>query len=203
MKRITLSLVVLVSILMGACQRENAGLDPAEDSVDFESVADAAARYSVSSDSVTLGKCKGKLTEVATADLAASITDYINTTYPGSEIKYAAKDESGKVVVAVTLADGTAKGLLFNADGSFKEELKRHGHIAKLTKVEISALPGAITDYITLNYASAEIKLAGKNEAGEYFVGILVDSKVQVLLFNADGSFNKVLDKLIKRHKKH
>lgn len=203
MKRFSLSLFLLISVLLGACQKENSELDPTVESADFESVTDAAARYAASTDSVTLGKCKGKLTEVAVEDLAASITDYISTTYPGSEIEYAAKDESGKVIVAITLSDGTAKGLLFNADGTFKEELKGHGHKAKLTKIEISALPVTVTDYITLNYAGAEIKMAGTNEAGGYFVGIIVDDKVQVLLFNADGSFNKVLDKPAKRRKKH
>jgi hypothetical protein len=99
--------------------------------------------------------------------------------------------------------DGTAKGLLFNADGTFKEELKQHGHKAKLTKIEITALPSTITDYITSSYAGATSKLAATNDAGEYFVGILQDDKVKILLFNADGTFNKELEQPLRRHKKH
>jgi hypothetical protein len=204
MKKISLLLLVLTSVWFAACQKDDvASPDAVEESADFESVVESAARYSVATDSVTIGKCKGKLTEVAVADLAATITSYISTTYPGSEIKYAAKDQSGKVVVAITLADGTVKGLLFNADGTFKEELKQHEHKAKLTKIEITALPSAITNYITTSYAGATIKLAGTNDAGEYFVGILLDDKVKILLFNADGSFNKELEAPLKRHKKH
>ncbi|MHA4738421.1 PepSY-like domain-containing protein [Dyadobacter sp. MSC1_007] len=203
MKKVSLLLVMLAGIWLGACQKNEGTLDPQTEVGDFESVVESAARYGVLTDSVTIGKCKGKLTEVATADLPAAVTDYINTTYAGSEIKYAAKDQSGKILVALTLADGTAKGLLFNADGTFKEELKQHKHKAKLTKIEISVLPSAITTYIPANYAGAEIKLAATNEAGEYFVGITVDNAVKVLLFNADGTFNKELEKPLQRHKRH
>jgi hypothetical protein len=199
MKKFSLLFVLLAGVWIAACQKNNEALDPQEESSDFESVVESAARYGILTDSVTIGKCKGKLMEVATADLPAAVTDYINANYAGSEIKYAAKDQSGKIVVALTLADGTAKGLLFNADGTFKQELKQHGHKAKLTKVEISALPGAITTYITGNYTNAEIKLAASNEAGEYFVGIEIDDSVKILLFNADGTFNKELEKPLKR----
>ena len=202
MKKISLLLIVLTGVWFAACQKSNGTLDPQESS-DFEGVVESAARYGVLTDSVTVGKCKGKLTEVATADLPKAVTDYINTTYAGSEIKYAAKDQSGKIVVALTLADGSAKGLLFNADGTFKEELKQHQHKAKLTKVEVSALPAAITAYVTSNYAGAEIKIAASNEAGEYFVGITVNDTVKLLLFNADGTFNKELEKPMKRQRRH
>lgn len=202
MKKISLLLIVLTGVWFAACQKNNETLDPQESS-DFESVVESAARYGVLTDSVTIGKCKGKLAEVATADLPATVTDYINTTYPGAEIKYAAKDQSDKIVVALTLADGSAKGLLFNADGTFKEELKQHQHKAKLTKVEVSALPASITSYVTSNYADGEIKIAATNEAGEYFVGIIINDSVKLLLFNADGTFKKELEKPMKRPRRH
>jgi len=202
MKKISLILTVLTGVWFAACQKNDGTLDPQESS-DFESVVESAARYGVLTDSVTVGKCKGKLTEVATADLPKAVTDYINTTYPGAEIKYAAKDQSGKIVVALTLADGSVKGLLFNADGTFKEELKQHQHKAKLTKVEVSALPASVTSYISDHYAGAEIKIAATNDAGEYFVGITVNDTVKLLLFNADGTFNKELEKPMKRPRRH
>ena len=202
-------LVVLSGVWFVSCQKDSSDstVSPVDEFSDIDDVVSAtAARYAVSTDSVTVGKCKGKLTEVAVADLSAIITNYISTTYTGSTVTYAAKDESGKVVVAVTLADGTLKGLLFNADGTFKEEVKGHLNKAKLTTVEISALPAAITTYISANYATAEIKKAGTNTDGEYFVAILIDSKVKVLLFSADSTFSKELEKPAMGghgHKKH
>ena len=203
MKRVSLLLVVLAGIWFSACQKDNTGVDPAVETADFESVVSTAARYSVATDSVTVGKCKGKLTEMATADLPATVTDYITATYAGSEIKFAAKDQSGKIIVAITLADGTAKGLLFNADGTFAEELKQHAHKAKLTKIEVSALPAATTAYITANYAGSTISTAATNADGAYFVAITTNDVVKVLLFNADGTFSKELEKSGKRHKNH
>ncbi|TDE16586.1 PepSY-like domain-containing protein [Dyadobacter psychrotolerans] len=204
MKKFAFVLVLLSAGWFVSCQKDNGSVTPVEELSDVESVvSSAAARYAVAVDSVTVKKCKGKLTEVAAADLAVSITTYISTTYAGSEIKYAAKDESGRVVVAIALSDGTLKGLLFKADGTFQEELKQHVKKAKLTKVEISALPAVITTYITANYAGSEVKQVAKNADGEYFVGILIDSKIKILLFNADGSFSKELEKPAKQHGKH
>ncbi|MGG7661284.1 PepSY-like domain-containing protein [Dyadobacter sp. BHUBP1] len=205
MKKVSLLLVILAGTWFTGCQKNSEPLGPETEASDFESVVESAARLAVESDSVTLGRCKGKLTEVATADLPAAVTAYIDSAYAGSEIKYAAKDLSGKIVVAITLADGSVKGLLFDADGTFKAELKQHVKKAKLTKIEVSALPATVTSYITSNYTGAEIKLAATNDAGEYYVGILVDSKVKILLFNVDGSFNKELEKPAfgRGHKRH
>jgi hypothetical protein len=182
----------------------NPATDASSDVVSLETISTIAARFSVESDSVTTHVCKGKLTEVAVADLPAAITTYISTTYPSSTIKYAAADQSGKIVVSIVLADGTTpKGLLFNADGTFKEELTHVAHKAKLTEVAVADLPATITSYITTTYAGAEIKKAGINADGQYFVGILFDSKVKVLLFNADGTFSKELEKSAKGPKRH
>jgi hypothetical protein len=195
MKKMIAMVVALAGLWIVGCQKDNSGVTPSVESTTLESVVSAAARYSVTTDSVTVGKCKGKLTEIAAADLSTAISAYINSTYAGATVKFAAKDAEGKVIVAIVLTDGTVKGLLFNADGTFNAELKQHAAKAKLTKIEASALPAAITSYISTTYAGAEIKQAGKNAAGEYFVGILVDSKIKVLLFKADGTFNKELEK--------
>ncbi|WP_215237855.1 hypothetical protein [Dyadobacter helix] len=202
-KLLILAFVTIGGLGFTGCQKDETAVDlSTETAADLTSVENAAARYALLADSVTTQKCKGKLTEVATSELAASITSYITASYAGAEIKFAAKDEAGRVVVAIVLADGTAKGLLFNADGTFKEELKDHGRKAKLTEVEVSSLPASITDYVAANYAGAEIKKAGTNTDGEYFVGILADGTMKVLLFNADGTFNKELEKPAKGHGK-
>jgi len=197
MKRMILLMVASLGFWFVSCQNENTDMSPTTDTddVSLETVAASAARFSVEADSVTTRNCKGKLTEVAVADLSAVITDYISTIYPSSTLKFAAKDESGKIVVSILLADGTPKGLIFNADGSFSAELKGHARRAKLTEVAVANLSATITGYITANYAGAEIKKAGINADGQYFVGIVLDSKIKVLLFNADGTFNRELEK--------
>lgn len=197
MRRLVVMFVASLGIFIASCSKDNSGMSPTTDAstdVSLETVSTTAARLAIESDSVTTHVCKGKLTEVAVADLAAAITTYISTTYPSSTIKFAAKDDSGKIVVTILLADGTTpKGLIFNADGTFKEELKHFDHKAKLTEVAVANIPAAITSYITTTYAGAVIKKAGTNADGQYFVGIVLDSKVKVLLFNADGTFNKEL----------
>ncbi|OIN56408.1 PepSY-like domain-containing protein [Arsenicibacter rosenii] len=60
----------------------------------------------------------------------------------------------------------------------------------KLTKIETSALPAAITGYITTNYAGATVDYAAKDDDGNYFVGITQSGTRKALLFNADGTFN-------------
>ncbi len=189
----------LLGVFMLGCQKDT--LDPTNDSA-FEAVTLSAARYSVEADSTTKMKCKGKLTELAEADIPAAVSAYITTTYAGATLKFAAKDQSGNVVVGITLADGTHKGLLFDSAGTFKEELKQYKKHAKLTEVAVADLPATITGYVTTNYAGATIKHAGKNEAGEYFVMLAVGGKPVVLLFNADGTFNKALDKPMHHGKK-
>lgn len=195
MKKMIVMFLALSGLWIAGCQKDDSGVTPGDETSVLESVTSAAARYSVSTDTATVRKCKGKLTEIAAADLSETVSAYINTTYAGATVKFAAKDAEGKVVVAITLADGTAKGLLFNADGTFNSELKQHAHKGRITKIEVNTLPAAVTAYITTNYAGSEIKQAGTNADGEYFIGILIAEKVKILLFNADGSFSKELDK--------
>ncbi|QRR03688.1 hypothetical protein [Dyadobacter sandarakinus] len=204
MRKISLLLIVMAAIWFGACQNNNEAVpDNVEEAAGLDMVAASAARYSVANDSVTAGKCRGKLTEVAPDSLPASVTSYITSTYPGASITFAAQDQSGKTVVAITLADGSVKGLLFGTDGLFSQELAHHKHKAQLTRVDSAALPAAITGYITTHYAGASIRVAATNAAGEYFVAATLNGTEKVLLFNADGTFNKELDKPAKRRKKH
>lgn len=203
MKRLLL-LVAICGIWFSACQNESSNLAPTTDAESgIETLVASAARMAVSSDSVTLKICKGKLTEIDSADLSMVVTAYITATYPGSSIEYAAKDASGKIVAALVLADGTVKGLLFNADGTFNKELKQHTPKAKLTKIDSAALPTAVTAYISTTYPGASIQEAATNGDGAYYVAIKVEDAMKVLLFNADGTFNKEVDKPSKKHRKH
>lgn len=189
--------VFLISAFLGAfimsCQKDN--LDP-NANTDFASVVLSAARYSVEADSTTRSHCKGKLTELAEADIPAAVSAYIVANYADAILKFAGKDEKGNVVVGLTLADGTHKGLIFDSTGSFVKELsRRYKEHAKLTEVAVADLPAAVSAYVVANYAGTTIKHAGKNEAGEYFVMLATTNKPVILLFNADGTFSKALEK--------
>jgi hypothetical protein len=72
-----------------------------------------------------------KLTSVAIADLPATIKGYITTNYAGATISKAGKNTDGVYHVAITLADGSMKVIVFNADNSFKEEKVKGDHPEK------------------------------------------------------------------------
>ncbi len=189
--------VFLATLFLGAltmsCQNDN--LAPGVDT-DFESVVLSAARYSVEADSATKAHCKGKLTEIDEADLPAAASAYIVANYADATLKFAGKGEKGNIVVALMLTDGTHKGLIFDSAGALVKELSRkYKEHAKLTRVAVADLPAAISGYAVANYPAATIKHAGTNEAGEYFVMLATTDKPVVLLFNADGTFSKLLEK--------
>ncbi len=192
--RITVFLVAsFLGALMMSCQKDN--LDPSANT-DFASMVLSAARYSVEADSTTKMHCKGKITELAEADIPATVSAYIVANYADATLKFAGKDEKGNVVVGITLADGTQKGLIFDSTGNFVKELsRRYKEHAKLTEVAVADLPATVSAYVVANYAGAAIKHAGKNEAGEYFVMLAIADKPVILLFNADGTFAKALEK--------
>jgi len=192
MKTTVFLVAAFLSALTMSCQKGN--LDPANDT-DFASVVLSAARYSVEADPTTKSHCKGKLTELAEANIPATVSAYITKNFNDATLKFAGKDEKGNVVVGLTLADGTHKGLIFDSTGNFVKELSRYKQHAKLIRVAMADLPAAVSAYVTANYSGASIKYAGKNEAGEYFVMLTTANKPVVLLFNADGTFNKALEK--------
>lgn len=184
-----ISLVTLVSgFFFVSC--DNLNVDPF-DNFDGESAVSDFLFLATADDSTGVtknghGKCK--MTEVAIADLPASITSYIRTNYTGSEILRAGtQDESGKYFVAVKKEDGSKVGVVFDADGNFLEE-KTRGH--KGEKVEIADLPAVITEYISANYSGAEIKKAFKGPEGRYGVIIqLEDDTFKGLGFDSEGAF--------------
>lgn len=148
--------------------------------------------------------CRDSLTKIDVSALPATVTGYISTSYAGATIDYAAKDDAGNFLVAITQS-GQRQSFLFNADGTFNKELllrggdrgKGHGPGHKggdrdsLTKVAVANLPAAITSYITTHYASATIVTAALDATRGYIIMIMQDSQRRALLFNADGTFTQ------------
>jgi hypothetical protein len=198
MKKSLFLVFALCALFLASCNREDINASTSLDDL-TEVVELSAARAAATTDTVTKQKCKGKLTEIAAANLPAAVSTYISANYAGSEVQFAGKDSTGQIVVGLKLADGTHKGLLFNADGTFNKVLEKYGKGAKLTKVEVSALPSAITTYAASKYADYTIKKAGTNATGEFFVLIEkttgteaeIKASRKVLQFNADGTFKQ------------
>jgi hypothetical protein len=65
---------------------------------------------------------KAKLTEVAIANLPASVGTYVTANYAGYTIKRAGKDADGNLLVGIDNGT-TQKVLKFDSTGAFKEEL--------------------------------------------------------------------------------
>lgn len=62
----------------------------------------------------------------------------------------------------------------------------------KITEVEVSALPGSVTSYISSNYGGATIEKAGTDQKGNYLVALKkADGTHAGLLFDAAGNFLK------------
>ena len=186
MKKVLFLLTAVSGLFFASCNNQ----DIAPDSIDdvLASVEASAARTAALNDTVTKGKCKGKLTSVDVATLPATITTYINTNYAGSTIKFAGKDDKGQTVVGVSLND-VETGLLFDANGVFVQTLTHYGKKARLTEVDITTLPASVGTYVTTNFAGYTVKKAGKDADGNLLVGIKNDTTHKVLKFTSAGVF--------------
>jgi hypothetical protein len=186
MKKVLFLFAVVSGFFLTSCNNQEIAPDSIDDVL--ASVEASAARTAAVNDTVTKGKCKGKLTSIEIASLPATITTYINTNYAGSTIKFAGKDEKGQIVVGVSL-NSVETGLLFDANGVFVQALTHYGKKAKLTEVDITTLPASVGAYVTANYAGYTVKKAGKDADGNLLVGIKNDTTHKVLKFDSTGKF--------------
>lgn len=191
MKKVLFLLTAISGLFLASCKNQEATPSTTLDQV-FASMQASAARTAAVNDTVTKGKCKGKLTSVDVATLASTIITYINTNYAGAVIKFAGKDDKGQTVVGLTL-NGVETGLLFDATGKFVQKLDNYHNKAKLTEVAISTLPANVSAYVTKNYAGYTIKRAGKDADGNLLVGLDSGTGHKVLKFDSAGNFKEEL----------
>ncbi len=200
MKNYWIAFVLLLSTGLMSCNREDVTTSTTDEAAEVLTLS--AARVAVAADSVTKQKCKGKLTALEVSALPATVTAYVQQTYPTASIKLAATDEKGNLIVGITV-DSQPKALLFTAAGAFVQELSHYHKKAKLTEVTLTDLPASITTYITTNYAGATLQKAGKNADGAYFVAIKSGDSMKVLRFDANGTFVEELVKEARPKKRH
>jgi hypothetical protein len=186
MKKVLFLLTAVAGLFLASCNKQEVTPDTSDDV--FASIEASAARTAAVNDTVTKGKCKGKLTSVDVATLPATITSYINTNYAGATIKFAGKDEKGQYVVGVSL-NSVETGLLFDANGAFIQTLAHYGKRAKLTQVALTDLPASVGTYVSANYAGYTIKKAGKDADGNLIVGLSDGTNHKALKFDATGKF--------------
>jgi hypothetical protein len=130
---------------------------------------------------------KHNVTAIDVATLPAAITSYITTTYAGATINAAGTLTDGSYVVHITKADATVAGLRFTAAGVFVSE---KAHKAPHTHIEVSALPAAITSYISTNYVGSTVEKAAVNTDGTYVAVVLKADATRVgVAFTAAGVF--------------
>ncbi len=200
--RLFLGLVALLGLGLYGCEQKGSVVDPASESTTSNArlLADSSGFH-----------CRDSLTKIDVATLPAAIKTYLTTTYAGAMIQYAAQDDKSNFLVAIT-QNNERKTLLFNADGSFNQELALHegkggphggrggphgkpgqGHGPKdsLTQITPASLPAAITAYITANYNGATIAAAAKDDTRGYLVMITQNNERKTLLFNTDGTFSQ------------
>ncbi|MFT5886489.1 MAG: hypothetical protein ACI9IP_002957 [Arcticibacterium sp.] len=192
MKKIIVTALVAISVSLVSCN-DNA-MNPASEAIEAVDFANGGGG--------TNGE-RPQLTEVTIGDLSSTITDYINTNYAGSSIDKAGTDAEGNFIVGITQADESHKGLLFDAAGTFQNELEGRkggkkggkGDRPQLTEVTVADLSSTITDYINTNYADATIDKAGTDAEGNFIIGLSLSDETQKrLLFEATGIFQKELE---------
>ena len=186
MKKVLFLLTAVSGLFLASCNNQEVAPGSIDDVL--ASVEASAARTAAVNDTVTKGKCKGKLTSVEIASLPATIITYINKNYAGSTVKFAGKDEKGQTVVGVSLSN-VETGLLFDANGIFVQALTHYGKKAKLIEVDIATLPASVGTYVTANYAGYTVKKAGKDADGNLLVGLKNEANHKVLKFDSAGKF--------------
>jgi len=124
---------------------------------------------------------------VAIEDLPSGVADYVATNYPDGTIAHAKLFEEQYYVGVKSETSKTI--LIFDANGNFIEEraATHGGHGGNYLAVE--DLPAAITDYVTANYAGAEIVKAKLKKDGEYAVFLMNDTTKILLVFDSEGNF--------------
>lgn len=192
MKKLLFMLMAAMGLFVASCKQGDEVTPSSSDDI-FDAVTASAARTAAVSDTATKKVCKGNITSVDPAALPAAITTYITTNYAGASIKFAGKDAVGQYLVGIE-KDTVRTGLLFDANGVFIKAMVHYAKKSKLTEVAVTALPAAITTYVSTNYAGYTIKRAGTDASGNYLVGILdsTGTKKVVLQFTSAGVFTAV-----------
>jgi len=132
-----------------------------------------------------VGPCGGGY-RISVDSLPAVIIDFIDTRFPLAEIKRAKRKDNRYLV----LLNGH-RILAFRLDGDLIEATYAFRHCAGWwgQVVEVDQLPEEVRIYLSENYASAEVKKAGKMRNGNFVIALLDNGERKILVFDEDGVF--------------
>ena len=205
MKKILLLCLMAMSLAgLYSCNSTSSTVDPTETDELL-----GAARIGAQASGQLSGSA---ITPVSTSALPAAVKTYIASNYAGYTVDKAAKGSDGSFLVVIENAAKEHKALLFDANGSFKQEVAlmqgpgrpgtkgkpgNHGGPCErgpksFTAIDVASLPANVTSYVTSKYASSTISGAAQNAEKLYVVFVKTTATTRVLLeFNADGTFKQ------------
>jgi hypothetical protein len=214
-RNLTIMLVAAAMLSSTACKKENSlTSDSAAIQAAVENTQAISLGVAVGGDSIyVINSCNrgSRKDSVAFSSLPVSVTTYLNENYGGyTPLKAVSVKNSGGILEGYVTAisfNGSPVGLKFDAMGAFVKVLEqREGHDllghgrhgsgrfhhrgdgARRDTIALTALPTAITTYLSSNYGTDTLVSAFKG----YDNGIVVISKnngVFATSFNAVGTF--------------
>lgn len=128
---------------------------------------------------------------VAIATLPASVTTFFKATYGGDTLTKAFKvREGGFLLISV---NNGVYATAFNASGAFFKRVRLHAREGKATAIEATALPAAITTYLTNTYPgyvfNKAFTISTSNSIRGYVVVVDANNTRYGLAFDANGNF--------------
>ncbi len=213
-------LFTTVLFLMSSCNKEISASGSTSSSTNTTPTTSTSSTIAVALDSTRtdsvyiLQQCSSGYfrDSIAASSLPDSILSYLANSYPGNSFRsaYIIKASAGNVggYVVIISFNGKPVGLLFDSAGNFQRvlEQREHGDINgrgwhhggrfqdrdgdQSDSIALSALPGAVSTYMTSNYPSDTLIRAYRNSDSS----ILVISKNNGLfanLFTSAGVFVK------------
>ncbi|RVT80039.1 hypothetical protein EOD40_02700 [Flavobacterium sufflavum] len=159
--------------------------------LNFSSTGEFVSAYELKANGNHRHHHSDKHTRIAIADLASSITTYINDNYAGSKIVTAFSEADGSIDVFIVTADDAKLNLNFTADGTFVSVSTIDAfHLREHTIITAANLPAEITAYITTNYTGATINIGHIEPDGTYEVYITTAAAAKLkLTFSATFEF--------------
>jgi hypothetical protein len=128
---------------------------------------------------------------VALSALPASITGYFTANYPGDTLLRAGKTrDSGYVVLS---KNNGLFATVFSSTGSFVSRVQLPAPKGTIAAIEASALPAAVTTYLSNTYPgyvfNKAFSISANGAVQGYCVVIEANSTKYAVLFNASGAF--------------
>lgn len=224
MKRTIIPLTVVLLASMAACKKDQSASSSVTEiqqaATALQAVAIGVSARTAGDSVYAINTCKSseRLSAIDFAALPETSIDYLLDNYEDyTEVKaFSIKDTTGTVTgyVAIIKVDDSPVAVKFDSSGSFVNVLEQRDGKELLGKVSyhggkgkgnagkdtvaLSALPVAITSYMTNNYPSDTLLYAFLKRNGDYVI-VSKNQGVFTTTFSADGSF--ISHNEIKSHK--